>query len=137
MRSQGIPIRRVTARLRGDRGQAAIEFTGMVPVILATLVLLWQAALVGYTFSLAGNAADEAARAGTVARGNRDAACKRAGREHLPAAWLGAAVFECSSSGDDLFTAKVQLRVPVLFPGSVNFPFSVDGSASAADEAAR
>ncbi|WP_326652279.1 MULTISPECIES: TadE/TadG family type IV pilus assembly protein [unclassified Streptomyces] len=136
MRSPGTPSR-TTVRLRGDRGQAAIEFTGMVPIVLATMVLLWQAALVGYTFSLAGNAADEAARAGAVARADQSAACQGAGREHLPEAWRGAAEFDCPPSGGDLFTATVSLRVPVLFPGSVNLPFSVDGSASAVNEAAR
>ncbi|MFF0060420.1 TadE/TadG family type IV pilus assembly protein [Streptomyces sp. NPDC005279] len=135
MRSPGTPSR-ISVRLRGDRGQAAIEFTGMVPIVLATMVLLWQAALVGYTFSLAGNAADEAARAGAVARADQSAACRRAGREHLPEAWRGAPGFVCQPSGG-LFTATVSLRVPVLFPGSVNFPFTVDGSASAVNEAVR
>ncbi|MFV2120819.1 pilus assembly protein, partial [Streptomyces sp. Act-28] len=30
----------------------------MVPLVLGVLLLLWQAALVGYAYSLAGNAAD-------------------------------------------------------------------------------
>ncbi|WP_433572290.1 TadE/TadG family type IV pilus assembly protein [Streptomyces sp. CA-251247] len=118
----------VVARLRGDRGQAAIEFTGTVPVILATLVLLWQAALLGYTFSLAGNAADAAARAGAV-----DGDCSAAGTEDLPGAWQGGASVNCGESGD-LVTATVVLDVPVLFPGSVNFPFRFDAHASAARE---
>ncbi|RSM84854.1 septum formation initiator, partial [Streptomyces sp. WAC 01325] len=37
----------------------------MLPTIVVTLVLMWQFVLVGYTFTLAGNAADEAVRAGT------------------------------------------------------------------------
>ena len=49
----------VPARAR-DRGQVTIEFLGMTPTILVTLVVLWQLVLVGYTFVLAGNAADEA-----------------------------------------------------------------------------
>ncbi|MER7398011.1 TadE/TadG family type IV pilus assembly protein, partial [Streptomyces sp. NPDC000151] len=51
-------------RMRQDRGQVAVEFLGMLPLILVTLVLLWQCALVGFTYTLAGNAADQAARAG-------------------------------------------------------------------------
>ncbi len=50
-----------------DRGQVTVEFLGMTPTIIVTLVVLWQLVLVGYTFTLAGNAADEAARAGTAA----------------------------------------------------------------------
>ncbi len=129
MRTPTTPLRRAVARLRDDRGQAAIEFTGTLPVVLATLVLLWQAALLGYTFSLAGNAADEAARALAVGGD-----CNGAGVEHLPGAWQSGASVRCSPADGDLVTATVSLAVPVLFPGSVNFPFTVDGHASAARE---
>lgn len=36
-------------RRRGDRGQVAVEFLGMTPLILLTLIVLWQCVLVGYT----------------------------------------------------------------------------------------
>ncbi|MFE4534166.1 hypothetical protein ACFRKB_03720 [Streptomyces scopuliridis] len=104
----------------------------MAPVILATVILLWQAALVGYTFSLAGNAADEAARAGTVAETEtRNAACERAGAEDLPEAW--SATIRCTDDGEDLVKAEVDLEVPVLFPG-FNIPVTVPGRASAIRE---
>lgn len=73
-----------------DRGQVAIEFLGMTPLIILTLVLMWQFVLVGYTYTLAGNAADEAVRAGTAAtRGEREAACQQAGLDKLSDAWKG------------------------------------------------
>ncbi|MET4926559.1 pilus assembly protein [Streptomyces sp. PSRA5] len=124
---------RAALRARGDRGQAAIEFTGLMPVLLATVVLLWQAAMVGYTFSLAGNAADEAVRAGTVAQpGARTQACEEAGQEHLPDAW--SAEINCEPDGD-LVKARVDLDIPFLFPGSVNIPFtSVPGRSAAVKE---
>ena len=50
-----------------DLGQTAIEFVGVTPLIILLLAVLWQCALIGYTFSLAGNAADVGARAGTGA----------------------------------------------------------------------
>ena len=76
--SGGAPLR---ARL-DDRGQVTVEFTGMVPLILVTLALLWQVVLVGYTFTLAGDAADEA-RAATAAHagGERPGGCAAAARE--------------------------------------------------------
>ncbi|MBT2390909.1 pilus assembly protein [Streptomyces maoxianensis] len=118
-------------RLRGDRGQSVIEFTGMVPIILVTMVLLWQAALVGYTFVLAGNAADKAVSAGTATEGDRDAACKRAGQEDLPGSWS----YEISCGQDgDLVKAKADLEVPLLFPGAFNLPITVPGRAAAATE---
>ncbi|MET9729142.1 pilus assembly protein [Streptomyces sp. NPDC006458] len=115
-----------------DSGQVTIELLGMTPTILITLVLMWQFVLVGYTFTLAGNAADEAVRAGTaVPAGERDGACQAAGLEKLPDAWDGSVT--CGGSG--YVTAEVKLRVPVLFPGIGAFPFlEVKGNAGAVEE---
>ncbi|MFE0252021.1 pilus assembly protein [Streptomyces sp. NPDC059010] len=104
----------------------------MMPLIIITLVLLWQFVLVGYTFSLAGNAADEAARAGTaVAPGERQGACQEAGLDKLPDAWTGSVT--CGEEGGYV-TADVKLKVPVLFPGAIGFPFEVEGHAGAVEE---
>ncbi|EST32166.1 TadE family protein [Streptomyces roseochromogenus] len=121
----------------GDRGQVSIEFLGMTPLIILTLVLMWQAVLVGYTFTLAGNAADEGVRAGTAAApgGARQAACSAAGMKHLSAAWRGDAVVTCNPSG--YVTADVYLKVPVLFPGVFSFPATVHGHAGAVEEVKR
>ncbi|CAM5651130.1 MULTISPECIES: TadE/TadG family type IV pilus assembly protein [Streptomyces] len=117
-----------------DGGQVTIEFLGMTPLILLTLVLLWQFVLLGYTYVLAGNAADEAVRAATEAGpGERDGACEAAGRDKLPAAWEGGAQVSCSGGGGYV-TADVTLSVPVLFPGTVDFPFEVTGHAGAVEE---
>jgi hypothetical protein len=130
----GVPSRvRRPLRARDDRGQAAVEFTGLIPLILITAILLWQAALVGYTFALAGNAADEAVRAGTVAESpqTRTDACREAGEQNLPDAW--SADINCAEEGD-LVKARVDLDVPLLFPGSVNFGLTVPGRSAAVRE---
>ncbi|QCR49296.1 TadE/TadG family type IV pilus assembly protein [Streptomyces sp. SGAir0924] len=117
-----------------DSGQVTVEFLGMLPTIIVTLVVLWQLVLVGYTFTLAGNAADEAARAATAAeRGARQGACEEAGRDKLPGAWEGGAGVDCGTAGG-FVTADVEIRVPVLFPGTVSFPFDVRGHAGAVEE---
>ncbi|MEU8759784.1 TadE/TadG family type IV pilus assembly protein [Streptomyces sp. NPDC048659] len=110
---------------RDDRGQVAVEFVGMLPLILLTLVLLWQCVLIGYTFTLAGNAADEGARAGAV-----DGDCAAAAKRHLDGAWAAGARPDCGRDGG-LYRATVRLRVPVLFPGAGSFPFDVTGDAAA------
>lgn len=123
-----------TVRGARDRGQVTIEFLGMIPLIVVTLVLVWQFVLLGYTFTLAGNAADEAVRAGTAAhRGERQAVCEQAGTEKLSDAWQAGAEVSCSSSAGYV-TADVRLRVPVLFPGTIAFPFTVHGHAGAVEE---
>ncbi|WP_086827365.1 TadE/TadG family type IV pilus assembly protein [Streptomyces sp. NRRL B-24572] len=109
-----------------DRGQVAVEFLGMVPLILLTLALLWQVVLVGYTYTLAGNAADEGARAQAVGED-----CDSAARKHLDSAW--SAEVNCSSPGDGMSYAEVELQVPVLVPGLGGL-FPVRGKAGAVDE---
>ncbi|MDN3296633.1 pilus assembly protein [Streptomyces ficellus] len=118
-------------RYGSDRGQVAVEFTGMVPVVLGTVILLWQAALVGYTYALAGNAADVGARVGTV---SGDGACQAAARGSVSGAWTVTA--SCGGGGADLYTASVTLNVPVLFPG-LDIPVQVEGHAAVAWEGER
>lgn len=119
----------------GDRGQISVELLGMTPLIVLTLVLMWQAVLVGYAFTLAGNAADEGVRAGTAAPpGERSGVCEQAALRHLSGAWRGGASVErCDGSG--YVTADVAVKVPVLFPGFVDFPVTVHGHAGAVEEA--
>lgn len=119
----------------GDRGALTVEFAGIAPIVLVVLAILWQCVLVGYTFSLAGNAADEAARAATAAASSGDAqgACRAAATEHLPAEWRKNSTVNCSLSGH-LWKADVDLTAPVLFPGAGKLPFTVSGRAGAAEE---
>lgn len=122
----GAPAPGRGGRRWGDRGQVSVEFAGMLPLIALVLVVVWQFVLVGYTYSLAGNAADMAARAAAV--GDDPAA---AAEEDLPEAW-DASVSVGTSNG--VTTATVDLKVPVLFPGGLDFPFTVSGTAGATDE---
>lgn len=118
---------------RGDRGQVTVEFLGVIPLILAVLVVLWQCVLIGYTYSLAGNSADQGARAAAAAETGGAGACRAAAREDLPEAWRASATTECRQR-DGLWTATVKVKVPVVFPGAVDFPWTVTGTAGAAKE---
>ncbi|MEW2179399.1 TadE family protein [Streptomyces sp. NPDC005406] len=124
---------RIGRRRERDRGQTAIEFVGVTPLIILMLIVLWQCALIGYTFILAGNAADVAARAGNGSQGNSNAACVQAGRKDLPDAWQGDADIDCGAEWG-LYRATVTLEVPVLVPGVLNFPMDVEGNAASAKE---
>ncbi|MER5180257.1 pilus assembly protein [Streptomyces sp. NPDC002896] len=107
----------------------------MTPVILATVIVLWQAVLVGYTFVLAGNAADRAVHAGAQADWwkGRNQVCREAGEQDLPAAWRDGADIGCRADGD-LVKAHADLKVPLLFPGFVDMPLTVPGKSAAAKE---
>jgi pilus assembly protein CpaE len=118
-----------------DRGALTVEFAGMAPLVLVVLALLWQCVLIGYTFTLAGNAADEAARAATAAAayGDPQSACATAAHRHLPDAWDSGAHVSCHLDGQ-VWKAQVDLPAPVLFPGAAHLPFTVHGGAGAAEE---
>lgn len=120
---------------RGDRGAVTLEFAGMFPLLLVVMSILWQCVLYGYTYSLAGNAADEAARAATAAYaldpGGYQGACESAGGEHLPGAWNGAAI-NCGPEGE-VMKATVSAQVPLFFP-EFDVGWTVNGEAGAALE---
>ncbi|MGW2562443.1 TadE family protein [Streptomyces sp. NPDC001514] len=123
-------------RRKRDRGQVAVEFLGMFPLIMIVCVLLWQCALLGYTYILAGNAADEGARTGAVAAGfQRDQECRQAVESQL-GSWLDGSDVDCGAGNgfDGLYEAHVTLKVPILFPGTVSFPFKVTGEAGFVEE---
>ncbi|MGX7757835.1 TadE family protein [Streptomyces angustmyceticus] len=116
-----------------DRGQVAVEFMGMLPLILVVLALLWQLVLVGYAYALAAHSADRGARAGTATEGGGAGACHSAAEDELPGSWRGGATIDCGDGGD-VWKATVHIDVPVLFPGAGSFPWKVRGSAGAAKE---
>jgi pilus assembly protein CpaE len=121
-------------RKGGDRGAVTVEFAGMFPLLLVVMTILWQCVLYGYTYSLAGNAADEAARAATAAYavdGDVAGACQTAGSGHLPGAWQGANI-SCGADGS-VMKATVEVDVPLFFPG-FDAGWHVDATAGAALE---
>ncbi|GHD65818.1 septum formation initiator [Streptomyces mirabilis] len=121
-------------RKGGDRGAVTLEFAGMFPILLVVMTILWQCVLYGYSYSLAGNAADEAARAATAAyavNGDVPGACQTAGSKHLPGAWNGAEI-SCGAAGS-VMKATVKVDVPLFFPG-FDAGWHVEGNAGAALE---
>ncbi|MBW5484022.1 pilus assembly protein [Streptomyces bambusae] len=111
-------------RVRRDAGQVAVEFAGTVPLILLLVAAVWECVLIGYAFSLAGNAADEAARAGAV---KGDAACAAAAVEHISGAWSPQA--RCTGASNGVYRASVDLKLPVLYPGLLNLGLTITGDA--------
>ncbi|MFD3380533.1 MULTISPECIES: CpaE family protein [unclassified Streptomyces] len=121
-------------RKGGDRGAVTLEFAGMFPILLVVMTILWQCVLYGYTYSLAGNAADEAARAATAAYavdGDVAGACAAAGGKNLPGAWDGTGIV-CGTDGP-VMKATVTAQVPLFFPG-FDVDWTVDAEAGAALE---
>ncbi|MEU2407811.1 TadE family protein [Streptomyces rubiginosohelvolus] len=128
---------RITAlRDRGgrDRGQTAVEFLGMTPFIILIMLVLWECALIGYTFSLAGNAADVGARKGSGAEFAPGTACREGAMKDLPDAWSKNAVVTCGGTNNRLYEATVKLKVPVLVPGLFDLDTEIKGTAGSPRE---
>ncbi|MFI8434856.1 TadE family protein [Streptomyces sp. NPDC079020] len=127
VRGRFVQDRSVRGRDR-DRGQTAIEFLGMTPFIILIMLVLWECALIGYTWSLAGNAADVGARKGSGAEYAQSRACKKGAKAHLPDAWKDNVKITCRS-GRELYKADVKLKVPVLVPGLFDLDVKITGHA--------
>ncbi|MFG2893623.1 TadE family protein [Streptomyces sp. NPDC048248] len=119
-----------------DRGQVSVEFLGLLPLIAVVLALLWQFVLVGYTYSLAANSADRGARAATATETGGAGACRTAAEDDLPSSWRSGAATSCHIESG-LWKATVRIKVPVLFPGAADFPWTVTGTAGAVKESGR
>ncbi|MFH8471539.1 septum formation initiator [Streptomyces sp. NPDC018000] len=109
----------------------------MTPLIILLAVVLWQCALIGYTFSLAGNAADQAAHQGAVTQGFRLRECQEAAKKDLPKAWRKSMKPSKCRHSSGMYKAEVRLQVPVLVPGVLDWPFPVKGNGAYPLEADR
>jgi pilus assembly protein CpaE len=106
--------RGLLARLGGERGQTSAEFMGLLPVLLIVIFGLWQIAITGYTYVVAGHAAQEGARQLAVLSSDagKDPPYRKAAREDLPKGWRPGAEITKPTA----VTVKVSLKVPVLIP---------------------
>jgi MinD-like ATPase involved in chromosome partitioning or flagellar assembly/cell wall-associated NlpC family hydrolase len=109
----------IAARFAGESGQATIEFAGVLPLLLLVLIVLWQIVLLGMTFVFAGHAARAGARALAVGDPVTPAATGQ-----IPKAWRnGTHVVQGQES------VKVEVKMPLLVPGAISLPWTVDTTA--------
>jgi pilus assembly protein CpaE len=108
----------IAARFAGESGQATVEMTGIVPVLVVVLLVLWQIVLVGLTFVFSGHAARAGARAFAVGDPVQPAALAA-----VPDAWLGEAQVtphapaSTSDPQDIEGSVTVSICVPLMVPG--------------------
>ena len=123
--------RGLLARLSGERGQASVEFAGLLPLLFVVLLLLWQIALTGYTCMLAGHAAREGARelATNSTDGPKDTPYADTAVRDLPKAWRKGARVDKA----DEVTVRVKLSVPIVVP-TMKSPWRVSSEAGTSIE---
>ena len=92
---------------REQRGQASVEFAGVLVWLLLAALFVWQLLLVTWAFNQASNAARTASRAdgrgGSAVRAGRDALSPGL-RKHAKVAMAGE-------------QATVKVRIPIVVPG--------------------
>ncbi|MEO3976031.1 TadE/TadG family type IV pilus assembly protein [Streptomyces sp. CAU 1734] len=98
---------------RADRGQAAVEFAGLITLLLIAGLAAIQLGLVAYTAQQAGTAARAAARTASQEDGAEYAGA--AGRAAM-SEWLdgGVEVGGCGGGGE--VTAVARISVPSVIP---------------------
>jgi Flp pilus assembly protein TadG len=92
---------------REQRGQASVEFAGVLVWLLLAALFVWQMMLVTWSFNQASNAARTASRAD-----GRGGSAVKAGRDALSPGLRRHAKVEMAGE-----KATVRVRIPIVVPG--------------------
>jgi Flp pilus assembly protein TadG len=94
---------------RDERGQASVEFIGMVFWLLLAAIFVWQLALAAWTANQATNAARTASRVAARPDGDAEKAARNAVSGPLRNGF-----HDFRQDGDE---ATVNLKIPIILPG--------------------
>ncbi|MFC0037865.1 AAA family ATPase [Actinomadura rayongensis] len=125
-----------TAPRRGDQGAALVEFSAIIPLIGAIILLVWQTVLVGLTSMYSSHAANEAARA--VAVLGYDEPGSRAQVRDRAAARISGPWKDEKHLHIEVVDGYVRVTIdtPAVLPG-LRTPFGITTSAKVVDERVR
>ncbi|WP_399888109.1 TadE/TadG family type IV pilus assembly protein [Streptomyces sp. BBFR51] len=96
---------------RTDRGQAAIEYLGFLPILIIVGMAVVQLGLIAYTAQQAGTAARAGARSASL-RESAESACAAA-----VSSWLADGTNCPPSYGGDEVTVTATVQIPSIVPG--------------------
>ncbi|MFE9772688.1 TadE/TadG family type IV pilus assembly protein [Streptomyces sp. NPDC005931] len=94
-----------------DRGQAALEYLGFIPVLIIVAMAAVQLGLIAYTAQQAGTAARAGARSASLDQGAQQA-CAAAVSD-----WLADATACEPAQGGDEVTVTAEIAIPSIVPG--------------------
>lgn len=94
-----------------DSGQATIEAVALMPYAVGLVLLFWQLALVGWTWSWGQHAVREGARELAVAGFRGSTQVEQVVREELPTSMRDGLVVDTGTN-----TVRADIRVPILVP---------------------
>lgn len=99
----------------GDDGQGAVEFVGVLPLMLVVLMLAIQLGLAGFTFLVAGHAATESANLLSVGGSVGSVSSEVADR--LPSRWAGSLELSDGGAAGARREVAASVRIPMIIPG--------------------
>ncbi|MFD6336136.1 TadE/TadG family type IV pilus assembly protein [Streptomyces sp. NPDC060131] len=102
-----------TARGARDRGQIALEYVGVITLLLVLALAAIQLGLAGYAVQQASTAARTAARAATYNDVNLS---PQAAGEAATSDWLTVNIPDPAISGDEV-TVTAEVTIPAILPG--------------------
>ncbi|WP_329621426.1 pilus assembly protein [Streptomyces sp. NBC_01255] len=97
-----------------DRGQAAIEYLGFLPLLLIVGLAGLQLGIAAYAAQQAGTAARAAARAATTDEENAPD-CRTAGRAAV-SGWVDPQIEGCGGEGGEAAVITVRVEIPPVLP---------------------
>ncbi|TDD69425.1 TadE/TadG family type IV pilus assembly protein, partial [Actinomadura rubrisoli] len=97
-----------------DRGSAAVEFAGLLPVALAVVLICFEVFMAFTAVERVENAARTGAR--EAAKAHDPAQCAAKAGAAMPG-WLNDRSVEGAGTGQDGVSCTVRAKVPVLWPG--------------------
>ncbi|MEV8595877.1 TadE/TadG family type IV pilus assembly protein [Streptomyces sp. NPDC052012] len=94
-----------------DRGQAALEYLGFIPILIIVAMAAVQLGLIAYTAQQAGTAARAGARSASLDQGAGQA-CTAA-----VSGWLADGTDCAEAEGGDEVTVTATVQIPSIVPG--------------------
>ncbi|MEU6884660.1 TadE/TadG family type IV pilus assembly protein [Streptomyces viridosporus] len=110
-RDRGSHVHERRGRGCRDRGQAALEYLGFIPVLIIVAMAAVQLGLIAYTAQQAGTAARAGARSASLDRG-AGPACAAAVSD-----WLAGGTSCGAAEGGDEVTVTATVDIPSIVPG--------------------
>ena len=107
-----------------EEGQAALEFTGMFPLVVLLVLLVWQVGLTTAALALTGHAADEGARHAALGQDVTRAL------DTVPS-WFARSMTVTESGAD---VVRVRTELPILVPGFSPAGWSFTSEVGVVDE---
>jgi len=92
--------------VKNERGSQALQFLGLFPLVILSMLIIWQVGLISYTVVVAEAAARDGARAASAHDGKW--------KEIAENSAFGLEVEVSGGAGTDMATVKVKAKAPII-----------------------